>query len=98
MRGTDVNDIRVELLANRLKSDVERLAAKLHQQDMSLEEVRLELYAIRSLFEIISEDKDKKRSEALKGSGLKQKLLQMPDIGEDTDYDRSLDFGRPVDP
>jgi len=32
------------------------------------------------------------------GPSLKQLLLQMPDLGEDEDFERPLDFGRPVEP
>lgn len=31
------------------------------------------------------------------GSSLKQLLLEMPDVGEDRDFERPLDYGRPVE-
>ncbi len=31
------------------------------------------------------------------GSSLKELLLEMPDVGEDLDFERPLDYGRPVD-
>jgi plasmid stability protein len=30
------------------------------------------------------------------GSGLKQLLSEMPDVGDDSDFERIRDFGRPV--
>lgn len=31
------------------------------------------------------------------GSSLKELLLEMPDVGEDADFERPRDFGRPVE-